>query len=50
MVGVVFFEYVVDCLLNLVSGITQLMIFFVGLVLHELAVESREGFLVLRER
>ena len=50
MVGVVFFEYVVDCLLNLVSGITQLMIFLVGLVLHELAVESREGLLVLRER
>ena len=50
MVGVVFFEYVVDCLLNLVSGIAQLMIFFVGLMLHELAVESREGLLVLRKR
>ena len=50
MICIVFFEYVVHCLLNLISGISQFMIFFICLVLHKFAIEGRKRFFVLAKR
>ena len=50
MICIVFFEYVVHCLLNLISGISQFVIFFICLVLHKFAIEGRKRFLVLAKR
>ena len=49
MIGVVFLEDIIDCLLNLISGITQFVVLGVSLVLLELTVKSSETFLVFAE-